>query len=135
MLLLVATIVEAPGGGWSSPRTLLSFLGVGLLLMAFVAIERRSAHPLVRLGILRSSALVRANLAAMAVVGSYFGFPFILTLHLQSVLGWLPLETALALLPAGALVAFGAPRMAPVILRYGTGAAITASLLRASLRE
>jgi predicted MFS family arabinose efflux permease len=65
----------------------------------------------------------------MAVVGSYFGFQFILTIYLQSVLGWSPLETALALLPAGVLVAFGAPRMAPVIQRFGTGSAISASLL------
>jgi predicted MFS family arabinose efflux permease len=129
MLLLVATIVEAPKAGWDSPRTLLSFAGVALLLSAFVAIEQRVAHPLVRLGILRSTSLVRANLAAMAVVGSYFGFQFILTIYLQSVLGWSPLDTALALLPAGVLVAFGAPRMAPVIQRFGTGAAITASLL------
>ncbi|MEA2148785.1 MAG: hypothetical protein QOD69_615 [Solirubrobacteraceae bacterium] len=129
MLLLVATIVEAPKAGWDSPRTLLSFAGVALLLSAFVAIEQRVAHPLVRLGILRSSSLVRANLAAMAVVGSYFGFQFILTIYLQSVLGWSPLDTALALLPAGVFVAFGAPRMAPVIQRFGTGAAITASLL------
>ncbi len=128
MLLLVATIVEAPGAGWGSPRTLLSFAAVALLLSVFVAIERRVAHPLVRLGILRSGPLVRANLAAMAVVGSYFGFQFILTIYLQSVLGWSALETALALLPAGVLVAFGAPRMAPVIFRFGTGAAITASL-------
>jgi predicted MFS family arabinose efflux permease len=129
----VATIVEAPGAGWGSPRTLLSFIGVALLLSAFVAIEQRSAHPLVRLGILRSGALVRANLAAMAVVGSYFGFQFIVTIYLQSVLGWSPLETALALLPAGVLVAFGAPRMAPVIVRYGTGSAITASLFAFAL--
>jgi MFS family permease len=129
MLLLVATIVEAPGAGWGSPRTLLSFVGVGLLLSAFVAIEQHVAHPLVRLGILRSGALVRANLAAMAVVGSYFGFQFILTIYLQSVLGWSPLQTAMALLPAGVLVAFGAPRMAPLIQRFGTGSAISASLL------
>jgi MFS family permease len=128
MLLLVATIVEAPGAGWGSPRTLLSFIAVGLLLTAFVTIEQRTAHPLVRLGIFRSSSLVRANLAAMAVVGSYFGFQFILTIYLQSALGWSPLSTALALLPAGVLVAFGAPRMAPVIERFGTGTAIAASL-------
>jgi MFS family permease len=129
MLLLVATIVEAPKVGWDSPRTLLSFIGVALLLSAFVAIENRVTHPLVRLGILRSSSLVRANLAAMAVVGSYFGFQFIMTIYLQSALGWSPLDTALALLPAGVFVAFGAPRMAPLIERFGTGTAIAASLM------
>jgi MFS family permease len=128
MLALVATIVEAPGAGWGSPRTLLSFAGIGLLLALFVTTERRTKHPLVRLGILRSGALVRANLGIMAVVGSYFGFQFILTIYLQSLLGWSPLQTALALLPAGLIVAFGAPRMAPLIMRYGTAAAISTSL-------
>ena len=128
MLLLVATIVEAPDAGWTSLRTLLSSAAVVALLSAFVAIEQRTKYPLVRLGIFRSSSLVRANLGAMAIVGSYFGFQFILTLYLQSLLGWSPIETALALLPAGLLVAFGAPRMAPIIGRFGTAPAIAASM-------
>src|SRR5215510_14662288 len=54
MLLLVYTVVEAPDVGWASARTLGSFVAVAAILAAFVAIERRSATPLVRLGILRS---------------------------------------------------------------------------------
>jgi MFS family permease len=64
MLLLVFTIVEAPNEGWVSARTLGSFAATAALLAAFVAIELRSASPLVRLGILRSGSLVRANLGA-----------------------------------------------------------------------
>src|SRR5262249_58281270 len=59
MLLLVFTVVEAPSVGWASARTLLSFAGVAALLTAFVAIERRTPVPLVRLGILRSVPLVQ----------------------------------------------------------------------------
>ena len=58
-------------------------------------------------GILRSARLVRANLGAMALLGSYIGFQFLVTLYMQSLLGWSPLHTALAFLPAGALVALG----------------------------
>jgi hypothetical protein len=47
MLLLVFTVVEAPDVGWGAPRTLASLAGVGALLAAFVAIERRAAAPLV----------------------------------------------------------------------------------------
>ena len=49
---LVYTVVEAPDVGWGSARTLLSFVGVGALLSAFVLIEQHSPNPLVRLGIL-----------------------------------------------------------------------------------
>jgi predicted MFS family arabinose efflux permease len=56
----------------------------------------------------------------MATAGSYFGFQFIATLYFQSVLGWSALETALAFLPAGLLVAFGSTRVGPLVNRFGT---------------
>ena len=120
MLLLVRTVVEAPEAGWSAPETLGGLVLAGLLLAAFVAIEQRSAHPLVRLGILRSGTLVRANLGMAAVFGAYVAFQFVGTLYLQQMLGWSPVETALAFLPGGLLVAFGAPRIGPLVDRYGT---------------
>jgi predicted MFS family arabinose efflux permease len=120
MLLLVHTVVTAPTAGWGSANTVGGFIVSGLLLAAFIAIELRSSHPLVRLGILRSSPLVRANIAAMALFGSYIGFQFIGTLYLQSLLGWSPLQTAFAFLPAGVIVALGSTRVAPIINRFGT---------------
>ena len=69
MLLLVRTVVEAPETGWGAPETL-----VGLRRRGAAAgrVRRRSSsappHPLVRLGILRSGALVRANLGMMTRV-------------------------------------------------------------------
>jgi MFS family permease len=120
MLLLVRTVVRAPDAGWTSATTLISFAVAVGLLAAFIAIEQRTKHPLVRLGILRQGHIVRANLGAMATAGSYFGFQFIGTLYFQSVLGWSALETALAFLPAGLLVAFGSTRVGPLVNRFGT---------------
>jgi MFS family permease len=120
MLLLVRTVVEAPEEGWGAPATLVGLAVAVALLGAFVAIERRAPQPLVRLGILRSGSLRRANLGAMAVFGAYVGFQFVATLYMQSLLGWSAVETALAFLPAGLLVAFGAPRIGPLADRYGT---------------
>jgi predicted MFS family arabinose efflux permease len=91
-----------------------------VLLAGFVAIEQRSPHPLVRLGILRTPGLVRANLTAMALFGCYVSFQFIVTLYLQDALGWSALGMALALLPGGLIVAFGAPRTGALIDRIGT---------------
>jgi predicted MFS family arabinose efflux permease len=129
MLLLVRTVVTAPSAGWASVSTLAGFIGSAALLATFVAIELRSPHPLVRLGILRSSRLVRANLAAMALFGSYIGFQFIGTLYLQSLLGWSSLHTAFAFLPAGVIVAFGSTRVAPIIDRFGTQRLIAVSFV------
>jgi MFS family permease len=129
MLLLVRTVVEAPNEGWASGVTIASFALVAGLLATFVSIERRSAQPLVRLGILRSGPLLRANLGGMALFGGYFGFQFVGTLYLQSVNGWSALETALAFLPAGLLVAVFSPRLGPLVDRFGTQRIIAAGAL------
>ena len=126
MLLLVRTIVEAPNDGWGSAQTVAGFAVALALLAAFVTIERRSSAPLVRLGILRSAPLVRANLGMMVLFGAYVGFQFVVTLYLQATNGWSPVETALAFLPAGILVAVGSPRIGPIVDRYGPGRVIAA---------
>jgi predicted MFS family arabinose efflux permease len=129
MLLLVRTVVEAPSEGWGSTVTVASFAIVAALVATFVTIERRSAAPLVRLGILRSGPLLRANIAGMLLFGGYFGFQFVGTLYLQTLNGWSALETALAFLPAGMLVAFGAPRIGPLVDRFGTSRLIALGAL------
>jgi MFS family permease len=124
MLLLVRTVVEAPEVGWSDPQTIGAFAIVVALLAAFVTIEQRVPQPLVRLGILRSGSLVRANLGMALMFGAYVGFQFVGTLYLQTMHGWSPVETALAFLPGGLLVAAGSSRIGPLIDRYGTARVI-----------
>ncbi|GAA2089458.1 MFS transporter [Actinomadura alba] len=128
MLLLVYGLVTAPDRGWATPATLGLFVLAIALLAAFVAVERRVAHPLIRLGILRKGTLVRANLAIVALFGSYLSFQFIVTLYLQDVLGWEPLTMALALLPTGLLVALSAPYAGTMIDRFGTPRFIVAGM-------
>ncbi len=118
MLVLVHALVEE--------RVWEGLLAV-VALAAFVMVERQTPQPLVRLGIFRSGSLVRANLGAMCLFGAYVGFQFAATLYLQGTLGWSALETALAFLPGGLFVAFGAPRMGAVISRFGTTKPILAS--------
>jgi EmrB/QacA subfamily drug resistance transporter len=119
MLLLVYTLVESPEAGWASARTLVSFAAVAAILAAFVWRERRASVPLVRLGILRSGNLVRANIGAMTLFGGWVGFQFIATLYMQQLRGWSPLETGLAIFPGGLLVALLSPRIAPLVMRFG----------------
>jgi EmrB/QacA subfamily drug resistance transporter len=119
MLLLVYTLVEAPSKGWASSRTLGSFALTAAILGAFVWREQHTETPLIRLGILRSESLVRANLAAMTLFGGWVGFQFIATLYMQQLRGWSPLQTGLAIFPGGLLVALLAPRIASLIGRFG----------------
>ncbi len=118
MLLLVMGVVRAPDV--AGAQTALTIAGSAILLGLFVAVERRSASPLVRLGILRSGPLVRANIGALLFVGSFVGFQFITVLYLQELRGWSALETGLALLVAG-IDAVIAPTITPwFVRRFGT---------------
>ncbi|MGY6651005.1 MFS transporter [Amycolatopsis sp. TRM77291] len=128
-LLLVFAVVEAPEIGWAAPRTLISFALALALLVTFVFIEKRSKHPLLRLGILRSGPLARANLGGATFFGAYIGFQFVVMLYLQNVLGWSALQTALGFLPAALIVAFGSPRIEPLIDRLGTPRTILAGVV------
>ncbi|WP_048876646.1 MFS transporter [Saccharomonospora saliphila] len=133
LLLLVYTVVTAPEAGWFSGRTLVLLAAAVVLLAAFVLVEQRVRDPLIRLGIFRSGALVRANLAFVALLGSYFSFQFVITLYLQDTLGWTPLQLALALLPIGLIVAFGAPIAGRWIGRVGTPPLMLTGLLSEAL--
>ncbi|HYG92442.1 MAG TPA: MFS transporter, partial [Nocardioides sp.] len=128
MLLLVYTVVTAPEVGWATARTIGSFVAVAVLFAAFVLVERRVKHPLVRLGILRKATLVRASLAIVALAGAYFSWQFIVTLYLQDNLGWSPLELALALLPVGLMVTASAVFSDKLVDRFGTAPIIATTM-------
>lgn len=129
MLLLVYGVMRLEHSGLG---TTLGVFAAGLVsLTAFIVIERRSAAPLVRLGILRSGALVQANLGALLFLGSFFGFMFLVTLYLQELRGWSTLHTALALLAVG-VDAILAPTLTPrLVNRFGNVRVIFGGLLLA----
>ena len=96
LVALVYAVVEAPGAGWASGQTLGLLALSGALIALFVAIEARSAAPLVPLRLFRSPALVGGNLVLFALGMVAFGMPFTLTQYAQGVLQYSPLEFGLA---------------------------------------
>jgi MFS family permease len=134
MLLLVYTVVSAPQAGWASARTIGSFAAVVALFVAFVVVENRVRHPLIRLGILRKITLVRASLVIVAVAGSYFSWQFIVTLYMQDTLHWSALHLAMALLPVGVLVALSSVFSDKLVDRFGTGPIIAVTTIATRIR-
>ena len=119
-LVFVWAIVEAPSAGWTSPRTLAAFVISGVLVALFVAVENTVEQPLVRLGILRSGLLIRANLGSLLLFGSATALNFITTLYLQDVLGWGPLKTGLIFMSSSLVTATVGPRAGALATRVGT---------------
>lgn len=124
MLLAAYAVVRLEHGldGWR--LTAASALAALLLAAVFVAVERRTAAPLVRLGILRKGPVVRADLGALLFVGAFMGFQFVVTLYLQELRGWSSLQTAVALVIMGCDVVL-APTLTPkLVTRYGNARVI-----------
>jgi MFS family permease len=131
MVGLVYTVVRAP----EVPAAATAVTGVVslLLLGTFVVVERRSPAPLVRLGILRNAALVRANVTTVLFAGAFFGFQFIAVLYLQELRGWSALETGTALLVV-AIDAVLAPTLTPRLVdRWGNPPVIVAGIAAAAV--
>src|SRR3954452_7334747 len=117
--LLVYAIVKAQDFGWGSPETL-GLIGAALaLLAAFVAIERRSKAPLVKLDVLRIRSLASANGVMLLVASGMFAFFFFSSLYVQEILGFSPLEAGLAFLPFTAGIMVGAGAAQQLIRRFG----------------
>jgi MFS family permease len=85
--------IQPHGGhptGWTSPRVL-GGIGLGVaLLIAFVVVESRIAHPMFRLALFRVRAFAAGNLAALLVAIARGGMQFMLIIWLQGI--WLPLH-------------------------------------------
>lgn len=115
------------GAAWTA-----ALVAAGLALGAvFVRIERRSAAPLVRLGLLRSGTLVRANLAALLFSAAFFGFQFVAVLYLQELRGWSTGQTSLAMLAIGADAVL-APTLTPrLVRRFGNAKVVVTGLVLA----
>jgi EmrB/QacA subfamily drug resistance transporter len=132
MLLLVFALVKAPDQGWGSGRTIGELAGAGVLLALFVINEQRIRNPLVPLSIFRIRGLGAADVTQLIGVGGFVTMFFFLTLYMQNVLGYSPLQTGSSYLPRTVGVGISAGISTQLIARIGmrpvivTGALVTA---------
>jgi EmrB/QacA subfamily drug resistance transporter len=117
--LLVYAIVDATNAGWGSTQTV-GLLGLSAaLLAAFVAIELRSDAPLVPFRIFRLRTLTGANVVGLLVGGSLFSMFFFITLYLQQVLGYSPIEAGLSYLPLALTIIVASAVASQLVTRIG----------------
>ena len=89
---------------WSDPLTIVSLIASVVLLTAFVAIERRQAHPLLPLHIIWDRARGGAYASIVLAGSGVFGVFLFLTYFMQQNLAFSPLTTGLAFLPMTAMI-------------------------------
>ena len=133
LMLLVYALTRATTDGWSSTTTLGLLGGAAALMLAFVAIEMRSPWPLLPLRIFRSRTLSVAN-GAMAIVGSVaFSEFFVLSLYLQNVLHYSPVESGVAFIGFAGTVVVISNVAQWVVGRIGVRPTLAAGLMLSAL--
>jgi EmrB/QacA subfamily drug resistance transporter len=105
LFLLVLALLRGNDVGWGSTQIVAELAGAGVLLAAFLAVEARSAQPMLPLGLFRNRSFTGAQIAAFSISASFFAIFLYLTLYLQQVLGLSAIEAGLVYLP-GTIVMF-----------------------------
>ena len=109
LFALVLALIRGNEEGWGSSLIVGLFAAAALLLVAFVAIERRVPEPMLPLGLFKRPAFTGVQLAAFGISGSMFALFLYLTLYLQNFLGHSPTEAGLRYLPLTVAIFLVAP--------------------------
>jgi predicted MFS family arabinose efflux permease len=120
MLLLVYALVKAPDVGWGATRTIAEIAVAGVTLAAFVANELRVRNPLIPMSILRVKGVAAADATQMVALAGFLPMFFFLTLYMQTVLHYSPIQTGIAYLPLTGGFIIAASISSQLFARIGT---------------
>jgi EmrB/QacA subfamily drug resistance transporter len=131
---LVFGLARAESDGWGDPVTVAFLAGSAVLLVAFVALQRRVAQPLLPLRVVADRDRGAAFLAIGTASAGLFGLFLFLTFYLQNTKGMTALETGLAFLPLSFSIAPTAAIVSTRVLqRTGPRPLVPAGMLIAAL--
>ncbi len=106
LFLLIFGLIRGNPEGWGSTQILASLIGSAVLMLAFLAIERRGANPMLDLALFQKPAFNGASAVAFTLSASMFALFLYITLYIQGVLEYSPLQAGLRFLPL-TLISFG----------------------------
>jgi len=109
LFALVFALIRGNAEGWGSPLIVSLLIGSLVLMVAFVVVERHVPDPMFDLSLFRVRAFSGASIAAFALSASMFAMFLYITLYIQNILGFSPLEAGLRFLPITLISFFVAP--------------------------
>ncbi len=122
--IFVLGITQGREWGWSSPETIGVFTASAVLLVGFVLWELRAKDPLVPFSIFRLQTLTAANAVGFILGTAMFAMFLMLTLYMQQVLGYSPLETGVGYLAVAGTAIIWANVAAAAVNRFGVKPAL-----------
>ncbi|MFJ3445805.1 MFS transporter [Streptomyces sp. NPDC086081] len=126
---LVFGVVQGPEAGWTSVQVLTALLGGLALIGVFLAVEARTAHPLMPLRLLHNRNLVAAMGVTFIFMGTFGAQYYFFTLYLQNVHHYSAMATGLAFLPSALTGMVGTKASEKLLDRVGTRTTLLTGLL------
>ncbi|MEX0971698.1 MAG: DHA2 family efflux MFS transporter permease subunit [Solirubrobacterales bacterium] len=115
----VFALIEQPSRGWGDPLVLIPLLAGIVCLGLFVLRELHARHPMLDLALFRIRNFWVANVTTFAAYGGLIAGLFFITIFLQQVSGYSPIEAGLATTPISVVLFLLSPRFGR--LASGTG--------------
>lgn len=119
LMSLVYAIEQAPDWGWTAASTLGLFSLSVAMLVGFFINEARAKHPLMPLSIFRIRNVSAANLVQMPITAAMFSMFFFISIYIQTVMGFSPVQTGLSFLPVTFIIAIVATLISRVVAKVG----------------
>lgn len=119
LISLVYAISEAPSNGWFSSQTIGFLTAAVALLGFFIWNESRSKHALMPLGIFKVGNVAAANMAQLPMTAAMFSVFFFVSLYVQTILEFSPVQTGLSFLPIPIVIGVISSQMPKLIHKYG----------------
>src|SRR5207237_8367818 len=97
-------LIEANNYGWTSGRILVAFAVAAVALSVFVLLERHQRLPMLELSLFRNKTFAGANGVMLLVGLAMFGVFFYVSLYVQQILGYSPVQAGASFLPWTVLI-------------------------------
>jgi MFS family permease len=96
LFALLFAVIQGPTAGWGSAQVVIGFVVAVVFMVWFIAIERRTRSPLLRLELFSNRAFAITSLVTVLGMFGFLGTAYATSIRLSAIQGFSPLKTALA---------------------------------------
>jgi MFS family permease len=118
LFALLFSVIQGATSGWSNPWVIAGWIVAAVFFMAFIAAERRSPAPLLRLDLFRSRAFSVNSIVTLVGMFAFLGTAYATSIRLSAIQGFSPLKSAVAFVLLQGFALLLMPVTAKVIHSY-----------------
>lgn len=119
LLAFFYSLIMGPEQGWANPWVIAGFVLAAALLTVFILMERRIPNPLLNVRFFSIPEFTSGVITIAIGFFALFGLLYVLTIYIQSVLSYTPMQAGLALVPFAIVLLVGSPLVPGLVRKLG----------------